>query len=158
MRGLSQERSDKMAQFTMTPENRAIVEATIGAATFDRLRGEATSLTSVYKAKGGHDPETLKHLSAHDAKFIAANVSKAAQTLAPHGDFKHVAASWSMSADQEALVHRSVGKAVLGKIEGSPVDMSSAYTQLGGNHPDAVKAFQAMDPLFARAQPQSLRS
>ena len=147
-----------MPEFSMTPEDRAVVEMTIGAATFDKLRGLATSLTSVYKAKGGADPETLNHLEAYDLKFMASNVSKASQTLAPHGDFEHLVASWSMSAQEQALVHRAIGKAMLSKIEGSPMDMGAAYVQLGGDNIDAAKAFNAMTALFAGAQPHSLRS
>jgi hypothetical protein len=146
------------SEWKMTSSERAIVEGAIGSATLDKARGQNTTLTMAYAAKGGHDPDSLTNLRSFQQKFAGANISNAVRAVAPQGDFNQAYTRWNMSHDELDRVQRAIGRAMLSKIEGAPATIQDIYKELGGHQPDALDALQKLDPHFAKANPASLRS
>jgi len=142
--------------FDIAAEERPVVEAAIGSATIDKLRGEQASLIDAYNALGGQNQASMDALCQYQAGFSSMDVSSAVSALSGEGDISATFAD--IPAIELSLVERAIGAAVLGKLEGNPTLMSEAYSRIGGDSPQSFAAFRQVDPLFARGDPQRLAS
>ena len=125
--------------------DRPILEAALGAASLDKLRGHTVSLAEAYKAAGGSDAGTVQALEGYDSKFKSVDLSKPKAALATDGDINDAFKGWDMSSLELTKVERAIGHALLGSLEGSAKTLSESYKSLGGNNPQALAALSKVD-------------
>jgi hypothetical protein len=128
-----------MPSFNIPEGERVLVELAVGSAVMDKMRGHQTTLADAYAKAGGKDPDSKKHLAGHEAAFTGANYQKlASKVSAPH-TFNSQYVGWDIPNGEQKIIERSVGAAILNKIEGKgPMAVLETYKACGGNNARTV--------------------
>ena len=123
-----------MASFNIPGAERPIVELAVGSAVMDKMRGSQPTLVDAYAKVGGKDPDSKKQLASFEAAFSGANYHKAATKISGPHSFNSQYVGWDISSGEQKIIERSLGAAILNKIEGKgPTTALEAYKAEGGN-------------------------
>lgn len=148
-----------MEKWGLEQPEEAIVEGAIGAFVFDKLRGNATSLTSEYKARGGNNEISLRYLSAADSQLASISFAPAEELIVQAhsgSSFCETFQAWEVSNQELALVERTIGRAYIQKLHGHSGDLNAVYTSLGGSNPQSKQSFKAVKHLWNKLNPSGM--
>jgi hypothetical protein len=129
-----------MPSFNIPANERPIVELAVGSAVMDKVRGHQASLVDAYAKAGGTDPDSKKQLAQHEAALAGVGQQKLGAMLSGGKTFKAEYTGWDIPNAEENIIERSVGAAILNKIEGKgPTKILEAYQSAGGNNPTTLE-------------------